>query len=697
MWRNPHQDIGKTAERWRDLKAAICDRVTAFDAREAWFLILEGGIGDCMHVLTYLRAFRETHGGPIIAILSSGLSELAALFSDEIDTAIFLERSDIRALRATTAFARFERGEPIVTWWPAHGDGRISSFHDWPGGLTIRDVARVMLRLPPSAAVNRPAIPESAEADAQRILADHGLRPGQTVVLFPLANTAPRHPVAWWIAMASHLKGRGYDVAVNTGTTHAKVKHGDGANPTATEAFEPLLAAGTPVDLSLAQVIPFVEACGAFVLTASGMGDLLAFADAKKLVIFPCRREEGAPERLDLSVCHGGKDGGGSLIRCHEAADCTEVDLPLEHAFDPDWADRWLDTAPGAGTASGAASPALDLAKMNTRILQSVVSSFQQSMHALNRPVIAGGMAKIVRRETDSFALPWTEDDREAAFEKLAEDGISKPFTVLSTEARAEVLAALKDEPVYNAHTITRSDGVARHIGAGAEDYQYGAFKRSALLDAPHLLEAVTAPAVMKAAYDYLGCLPKLYSFNAFWNFPSPKVFKRNEPLYSGVQTFHRDSDDFRFLSLFIFLDGSDGDHVYYPGSHTTEGTKDLFGCIKAAAGETGKSEDLAGLKPEDLFRGAGLNTAFGAVTPEGFVRVKPSPGLGFLSDPFGVHRGEVPSTSRLLLTARYGLYSNTSPTYEEPHGRKPWSRIKDRVPPGKAMRYVMDLMVDFD
>ncbi len=693
MWRNPHQDVGKTAERWRDLKAAICGQVTAFDARQAWYLILEGGIGDYMFVLTYLRAFRKAHGGPIILIMASGMRDLASLFADEIDSAIFLERTDLRALRATTAFARFEPGDPIVTWWPAYGDGRISAFHDWPGGLTIRDVARIMLRLAPSATVNSPVVPDETRESAVQLLAQHGLRPGRTVVLFPFANTAPRHPPAWWTSLADRLKTLDYDIAINADTPHAKVKHRDADNPTATEAYGSLMSVGASVYMTKAQVVPFVEAAGAVILTQSGIGDLLAFANARKLIISPCRRDPSAPNGLDLSICFGGANGGGSLIRCHDAEDCLEIDLPLDDVFDPALVDHWLDTVE---TPSETMS-ALEHANLNNRVMQSVLANLQQAVHAVNRPVIAEGIAKIVSRETAGFELPWPDADTPQEFAPLAKDGISQAASFLTEPQRRDVLSALRDQPVFNAHTITRSDGVARRIGEGAEDFQYGAFQRRALLEAPHLLEVVTSAPIMRTVQDYLGCLPKLYSFNAFWNFPAPKVFKRNEALYSGVQTFHRDSDDFRFLSLFIFLDGSDGDHVYFPGTQTVEGTRDLYNRFRSEASDAGLADALGDLKPDDLFRGAGLNKAFSVMTPAGTVRVRPEPGTGFLADPYGVHRGEVPTESRLLLTVRFGLYSNTSASYETPHSRVPWSLIQNRVPAGDAMRYVLDLMVDFD
>jgi len=91
------------------------------------------------------------------------------------------------------------------------------------------------------------------------------------------------------------------------------------------------------------------------------------------------------------------------------------------------------------------------------------------------------------------------------------------------------------------------------------------------VLKAPRLLEALNDPALIDLIEQYLGCVPTLYSLNAWWTFPADK------PEMTNVQFFHRDTDDWRFLTLFLYLTdvGPDGGpHEAIPGSHSIDGMK---------------------------------------------------------------------------------------------------------------------------
>ena len=72
-----------------------------------------------------------------------------------------------------------------------------------------------------------------------------------------------------------------------------------------------------------------------------------------------------------------------------------------------------------------------------------------------------------------------------------------------------------------------------------------------------------------------MGCVPTLYSVNSWWSFPAAKP----ELYYS--QHFHRDTDVWRFVVLFMYLttvDSDGGPHQVIPGSHTVEGMKAIGG-----------------------------------------------------------------------------------------------------------------------
>jgi hypothetical protein len=75
----------------------------------------------------------------------------------------------------------------------------------------------------------------------------------------------------------------------------------------------------------------------------------------------------------------------------------------------------------------------------------------------------------------------------------------------------------------------------------------------------------------------YLGCAPLLYSINAFESLPSDW-----DP-HPGIEVFHRDQDDDRFVALFLCLTDvypGDGSHLFKKGSHLGgEGTETIEMC----------------------------------------------------------------------------------------------------------------------
>jgi len=130
-------------------------------------------------------------------------------------------------------------------------------------------------------------------------------------------------------------------------------------------------------------------------------------------------------------------------------------------------------------------------------------------------------------------------------------------------------------------------------------------------------------PLVIDFVSSYLGCLPTCYGINCM--------------LSSGVSghgttSRHRDLDDFKFVSLFIYLDDvdlSNGPHVYETGTH--KGIED------SPVGSTLTPIDK---NPKILTGKAGD---------------------GFLEDNWGIHYGMTlaPNKSRTCLWIRYGLYDN--------------------------------------
>ena len=164
---------------------------------------------------------------------------------------------------------------------------------------------------------------------------------------------------------------------------------------------------------------------------------------------------------------------------------------------------------------------------------------------------------------------------------------------------------------------------------------------------APDLLE--TATAVRWMARDYLEASPFLYSLNAFYCEPNanPKP---------DIQDWHVDTDDTRFLALFVYctdvLTDDDGPHQF-------------------ACGTQRGGQELA------------RSSIYGPA------------GTMFLADTSGLHRGLVPKTKRRMIAwARWGV-SNPPESYVwDQLSPLPKEQIGARYPTDPVLQEAIHLVV---
>lgn len=199
----------------------------------------------------------------------------------------------------------------------------------------------------------------------------------------------------------------------------------------------------------------------------------------------------------------------------------------------------------------------------------------------------------------------------------------------------------------------------------------FACYRPDQFMRAPSLLDQVNDPRLLDLIEAYLGCTPTLYSLNAWWSLPSPK------PEYVNVQYFHRDTDDFRFLVLFIYLtdvDGESGPHQIVPGSHDPRRVpKETF--VDSMGVEF--SEQIEKTYSPDTIAGPA--------------------GTMFLANTVALHRGLVPKKkARLILWARYGLGPNTN-SVDNVQGPYAQSQLLNRLKDTPRNRYVNRLIIDFD
>ena len=189
----------------------------------------------------------------------------------------------------------------------------------------------------------------------------------------------------------------------------------------------------------------------------------------------------------------------------------------------------------------------------------------------------------------------------------------------------------LSNFPIYKGHIKNDlySDGIPIYDYWNNSDLNgIYCWSMKDLITCQSIVNVASSPLVIDFVTKYLGCLPTCYGINCM--------------LSSGISghgttSRHRDLDDFKFVSLFIYLDDvdlSNGPHVYETGTH------------KGIAGaEVGSVLTPIDKNPKILTGHAGD---------------------GFLEDNWGIHYGMTlsPKKTRTCLWIRYGLYDNYTARY---------------------------------
>ena len=158
--------------------------------------------------------------------------------------------------------------------------------------------------------------------------------------------------------------------------------------------------------------------------------------------------------------------------------------------------------------------------------------------------------------------------------ETLNHNGFIELGSRLNKRQALETYSYFSQLPCYNAHLVTKSDLVPRKLDAGATNFPFGSFKMKDVIGAPYILELANAPEMLAIASEHLGCLPTLYSLNAWWSFPGHEVEEKM------TQGFHRDEDDFKNCVLFLYLTDTDersGAHEYIRGTHSQDLTREII------------------------------------------------------------------------------------------------------------------------
>ena len=169
-------------------------------------------------------------------------------------------------------------------------------------------------------------------------------------------------------------------------------------------------------------------------------------------------------------------------------------------------------------------------------------------------------------------------------------------------------------------------------------------------MSAPYLLDLANDPKIIEIVAGYLGCTPSLYSMNAWWSFGD------NASAENVTQRYHRDTDDFRFCSLFIYLtdvEEDNGDHQYFQQTHRPELIEELLSKTNFPEVEvnSGLGSKTLQMDFDDIFNnfGYGRDDIYNALFEEQLCKVSGPAGSAFITDPFGLHRGSPSFKGRRL------------------------------------------------
>jgi hypothetical protein len=284
------------------------------------------------------------------------------------------------------------------------------------------------------------------------------------------------------------------------------------------------------------------------------------------------------------------------------------------------------------------------------------------------------------------FRNPQAPDAEAAArLQALQDRGVVELGQVLNPDQVGAVVAYFRSRPCFGAHVAGKSDRVGRTVEECATRGHYGSYTIEDVLKAPFLPEIANREDILSLAESYLGCPPTLYSVNAFWSFP-----EQSRP-WAGIQTFHRDFDDFRFCTMFLFLTdltADNGAHYYIPGTHKPEFVEKIV--AEKLAANPALQIDQGSLFTEN----ADLNDVCALLFSDIVQTVTMPAGGAVIEDTYGLHKGDIPKSPRLVVWLRYGLYKNL--TNQRDH-IVPLARnsLVGRIPDTPRHKFINRLMVE--
>lgn len=235
------------------------------------------------------------------------------------------------------------------------------------------------------------------------------------------------------------------------------------------------------------------------------------------------------------------------------------------------------------------------------------------------RQRIAGAIAGVLRARHGKI-YPSADSTQSR---QLSADGYASLGELLSAAQCADIHAFLHDKHGSDRYGADRRFALAsRPPSTAVVEYDL-----VDIINAPHIMALANSARLIGLAEQYLDCKPTMSALMLRWSFPT------DAPI-GDVQRFHRDSDDWRYLKIMVYLtdvSAADGPHVYVLGTHR-----------EAAPMRIRIEDDTA------------VHQRYGK---DAALVVTGARGTGFAVDTAGIHKGDIPREKpRLMLQIQYAL-----------------------------------------